>query len=81
MQVHHLENDAQHTKLMLSLRDEKIKRLELFADGFISSDKYFLDENNALREEIKSLEARNQKNPELVQLALEKNRIFDQLRL
>lgn len=81
MEVHELQEDAQNTTMMLSLRDEKIKCLELLADGLISADKYLLDENNALRKEIEVLKERIQKNPDLVKMTLEKNRVLDQLRL
>nr|XP_027115822.1 kinesin-like protein KIN-12E isoform X3 [Coffea arabica] len=79
--VHQLELDAQHAKMILRSRDERIKHLELLADGFVSADAYILNENNALREEIGLLQSRIGKNPELTRSALENIRLLEQLRL
>ncbi|CDO98710.1 unnamed protein product [Coffea canephora] len=79
--VHQLELDAQHAKMILRSRDERIKHLELLADGFVSADAYILNENNALREEIELLQSRIGKNPELTRSALENIRLLEQLRL
>ncbi|KAK3007108.1 hypothetical protein RJ639_016177, partial [Escallonia herrerae] len=79
--AHQREEDAQCTKMMLRFREEKIKRLELLSDGLVSADKYLLDENNALVEEIQLLKARIDRNPELTRFALENIRLLEQLRL
>lgn len=65
------------------LRDyeEKFKRLELLADGFVSADKYLVDENQTLKEENELLRARSIRNPELTRFALENIRLLEQLRL
>ncbi|KVH96411.1 Kinesin-like, KLP2 [Cynara cardunculus var. scolymus] len=57
--------DVQCTKMLLRFREEKIKRLELLANGIISSDSYLMDENNALMGEIQQLQARSDRNPEV----------------
>ena len=67
--------------MILRSRDERIKHLELLADGFVSADAYILNENNALREEIELLQSRIGKNPELARSALENIRLLEQLRL
>ncbi|KAF8392699.1 hypothetical protein HHK36_023048 [Tetracentron sinense] len=79
--VHQRENDAQRTKMILRFREEKIKRLELLADGLMSADMYLMEENNALSEEIELLQARIDRNPELTRFALENIRLLEQLRL
>lgn len=57
--------DVQCTKMLLRFREKKIKRLELLANGIISTDSYLMDENNALVEEIQQLQARIDRNPEV----------------
>ncbi|GJR14355.1 kinesin-like protein KIN-12C [Tanacetum coccineum] len=57
--------DVQCTKMLLKFRQEKIKRLELLANGIISTDNYLMDENNALKEEIQQLQAKIDRNREL----------------
>ncbi|KAK9289237.1 hypothetical protein L1049_017711 [Liquidambar formosana] len=79
--AHQREEDAQRTKMMLRFREEKIKRLELLADGSVSAEKYLMEENNALLEEIQLLQARIDRNPELTRFALENIRLIEQLRL
>jgi kinesin family member 15 len=51
--------------MLLKFREEKIKRLELLANGIISTDNYLNDENNALKEEIQQLQAKIDRNPEV----------------
>ncbi|XP_042475979.1 kinesin-like protein KIN-12C isoform X2 [Macadamia integrifolia] len=79
--VHQKEEDAQCSKMMLRLRGEKIKRLELLAEGLVSGDQYLMEENSALSKEIQSLQARIDRNPELTRFALENMRLLDQLRV
>ncbi|XP_023765735.1 kinesin-like protein KIN-12C isoform X1 [Lactuca sativa] len=57
--------DVQSTKMLLRFREEKIKRLELLANGIISTDHYLMDENMALMEEIHQLQARIDKNSQV----------------
>lgn len=75
------EEDARHTKLMLRTRDDKIKRLELLVDGMLSAEKYLMEENKALQEEIQMLQARPDGNPELTRYAVENSRLLEQLQL
>ena len=80
-QAHQREEDVQRTKMMLRFREEKIKRLELLSDGSMSADKYLMEENNALLEEVKLLQSRIERNPELTRFALENIRLIEQLKL
>ncbi|KAM3708012.1 hypothetical protein ACJW31_02G067300 [Castanea mollissima] len=84
-QVNHLacqrEEDAQHTKMMLRFREEKIKQLELLVHGKLSFNTYLEEENKALLEEIQLLRARTDRNPELTRFALENIRLQEQLQL
>ncbi|XP_075476802.1 kinesin-like protein KIN-12C isoform X2 [Primulina tabacum] len=79
--VHQQEEEAQRTKLMLRLRDEKIQHLESLLDGPVCADKFYQDENNALREEIKQLREKIDRNPEVDRLELEIFRLREQIRL
>lgn len=80
IQAQQREEDAQRTKMMLRGYEEKFKRLELLADDLVSADKYLMDENQALIEEIELLRARSDRNPELTRFALENIRLLEQLR-
>ncbi|GAY35574.1 hypothetical protein CUMW_017130 [Citrus unshiu] len=75
------EEDTQHTKMMLRFREEKIKQLELLVNGSVTAEKYLMDENIALKEEIQLLQARIDRNPELTRFALENIRLLEQLQL
>ncbi|XP_043725080.1 kinesin-like protein KIN-12E isoform X2 [Telopea speciosissima] len=79
--VHQREEDAQCTKMMLRLTGEKIKRLELLADGLVSGDQYLMEENSVLSKEIQLLQARIDRNPELTRFSLENMRLLDHLRV
>lgn len=81
LQAQQREEDAQSAKMILRFREEKIKRLELFADGLVSADKYLMEENNILKEEIQLLQGRIDRNPELTRFALENVRLLNQIRL
>lgn len=65
------EEDYQHTKMMLKLRDEKINQLELLADGMLSAENYLMQENKKLLEEIRLLRERINRNPELTQFSID----------
>lgn len=76
-----LEDDAQRTRVILKLRDEKLRRLELLADDLVSSDGYLMEENVALSKEIQLLRERIDGNPDLSKFALENIRLVEQLRM
>ncbi|KAK4493424.1 hypothetical protein RD792_017674 [Penstemon davidsonii] len=78
---HQREEEAQRSKMMLRFREEKIKRFELLSDGSISTDKFYLDENKALREENLLLQAKIDRNPEVIQFASENIKLLEQIRL
>lgn len=65
--------------MILKLREEKIKRLEMLLDGKTSSDKYLLDENKALLVEVQLLQDKIKNNPKLTQFALKHDRLLEKL--
>ncbi|EYU33095.1 hypothetical protein MIMGU_mgv1a0001132mg, partial [Erythranthe guttata] len=79
--AHQLEEETQHNKMILKFREEKINRLELLLDGLVSDDKFYLDNNNALREENLLLQAKIERNPEVIRLGSENIRLLEQIRL
>ncbi|KAK9086225.1 hypothetical protein Syun_028619 [Stephania yunnanensis] len=79
--VHQYEEDAQSTKIILRLREGKIKRLELLTDGLLSADDYLIEENSALSKEIQLLQERTDKNPELIRLATENTKLREELQM
>ncbi|KZV33656.1 phragmoplast orienting kinesin-1 [Dorcoceras hygrometricum] len=79
--VHQQEEEAQCTKTMIRLRDEKIQHLESLLNGPTCADKFYQDENNALREEIKLLQEKIDKHPEVNRLKLENFRLREQIRM
>ncbi|PIN19457.1 Kinesin-like protein [Handroanthus impetiginosus] len=79
--AHQREEEVQHTKMTLRLREERIKSLAALSEGLISADQFFLDENNALREENLLLQAKLERNPEVTRYALENIRLLEQIRL
>lgn len=66
---------------MLRHCEEKIKQLELLVDGQLSAEKYLMEENRALQEEIQLLRANIDKNSEPSRLALENDRLLQQLQM
>ncbi|PSS04926.1 Kinesin-like protein [Actinidia chinensis var. chinensis] len=78
--VRQREEDARCTKMMLKFREDKIQRMESLVSGLISAETYFLEENSALSEEIKLLQAKVDRNPEVTRFALENIRLLEQLR-
>lgn len=66
---------------MLRHYKEKIKQLELLVDGKLSAEKYLMEENRALQEEIQLLKVNIDKNSESSRLALENDRLLQQLQL
>ncbi|KAH6808567.1 phragmoplast orienting kinesin 1 [Perilla frutescens var. frutescens] len=77
---HQQQEETQRSKMMLKFREDKIKRLELLFNGFISADKFYLDENNSLREENQLLHAKIERNPEVIQFAMENIRLLEQIK-
>uniref|UniRef100_A0A9I9DNE2 Kinesin motor domain-containing protein n=1 Tax=Cucumis melo TaxID=3656 RepID=A0A9I9DNE2_CUCME len=75
------EEDGQRTKMLLKFREEKIRQLELFLGGMVSADQYLLDENKALAVEIKMLQAKIDRNPELTRVSLENSKLTEQLQV
>lgn len=78
---HQQQEETQRTKMMLKFREDKIKRLELLLDGLISADKFYMDENSALREENQLLQVKIERNPEVTRFAMENIRLLEQIRL
>ncbi|XP_023547738.1 kinesin-like protein KIN-12C isoform X2 [Cucurbita pepo subsp. pepo] len=76
-----LEEDGQRTKMLLKFREEKIRQLELFIGGMLSADEYLLEENKALAVEIKMLQAKINRNPELTRVSLENSKLTEQLQV
>ncbi|TKY54300.1 Phragmoplast orienting kinesin-1 [Spatholobus suberectus] len=79
--VRQREEDIQHTSNMLRHYKEKIKQLELLVEGKLSAEKYLMEENRALQEEIQLLKVNIDKNSESSRLALENDRLLQQLQL
>ncbi|RXH71733.1 hypothetical protein DVH24_025234 [Malus domestica] len=75
------EEDVGHAEVMLRFREDKIKQLELLTDGMLSAEKYLMEENKALLEEIQLRQARIDSNPELTRYAAENFRLLEQLKL
>lgn len=80
MQVHQQEEEVQLSKYIMKLREEKVDRLESLGNGIISADSFILEENNALKDEIRLLWARTEQNPESTRLAHENISLLKQLR-
>ncbi|MQM04403.1 hypothetical protein Taro_037205 [Colocasia esculenta] len=76
-----MEADVQQTKMMLHLRDETIRRLELQEDGLVSGNEYLMEKNNTLTQEIEMLQDKIDTNPELTQFAMENIKLQEQLRM
>lgn len=80
-QSHQQQEETQRTKMMLKFRKDKIKRLELLLDGLITADKFYMDENSALREENQLLQEKIERNPEVLRFAMENIRLLEQIRM
>ncbi|KAI5008252.1 hypothetical protein ZWY2020_009300 [Hordeum vulgare] len=74
------ESDSQRMRMMLKLRDEKLKRLHTLADDLVPSDGYMVDENAAMCQEIQLLQKQIDENPQLTQFAFENKRLIEQVR-
>ncbi|KAK6913625.1 Kinesin motor domain [Dillenia turbinata] len=77
--AHEREEDFQHSRALPRLREEK--QLQDLADGLVSADKYLMDENNALSEEIQMLQARINRNSETASSELDNIGLLEQLQL
>ncbi|OMO53413.1 C2 calcium-dependent membrane targeting [Corchorus capsularis] len=75
------EEDVQRIKMMLRFREEKIKNLDLLATGLVSTEEYLMEENRALKEEVRLLQTKIDRNPELTRFALENIRLLEQLQI
>lgn len=64
---------------MLRHCEEKIKQLELLVDGQLSAEKYLMEENRALKEEIQLHKMKSDNNSETSRLVLENDRLLQQL--
>jgi kinesin family protein 15 len=80
VQVQQREEETQCTRMLLSFREEKITRMESAAAGSISLETLVSQENKALKEEIKLLRGRIDRNPELTCFAMENIKLIEQLR-
>ncbi|XP_024313758.1 kinesin-like protein KIN-12E isoform X3 [Brachypodium distachyon] len=78
--VNLMESDSQRLRMMLKLRDEKLRRLHLLADDLVPSDGYLVDENAAMCQEIQLLQKQINENPQLTQFAFENKRLIEQVR-
>ncbi|KAJ7955307.1 Kinesin-like protein [Quillaja saponaria] len=76
-----LKDEIELMKHLARQREEKIKQLELLAEGTLSAEKYLMKENNALQEEILLFQAKIDKNPKLTSLSMENDRLSEQLEL
>lgn len=65
--------------MMLKVREEEVKQLELLTDGLLPVEKSLLQENKVLKEEIQLLRTRMDGNPKLIQYVVENNRLREQL--
>jgi len=64
---------------MLRHCEEKIKQLELLVDGQLSAEKYLMEENRDLKEEIQLHKMKSDMNSESSKLVLENDRLLQQL--
>ncbi|WJX90794.1 hypothetical protein P8452_72654 [Trifolium repens] len=75
------DEEAQDNSIKLRHFEEKTKQLELLVDGQLSAEKYLMEENKALKEEIQLLKMKIDKNSESSKLALENDRLLQQLQI
>ncbi|BBM96977.1 kinesin family member 15 [Marchantia polymorpha subsp. ruderalis] len=78
--VHQREEDSQCSKMMLRFREDKIRRLEGVADGVLSAEYFYKEEQKSLMDELQLIRARIDRNPELTRFAMENIRLMEQLR-
>lgn len=78
--VHQREEETQCIRMLLKFREEKITKMESAAAGSISLETLVSQENKSLKEEIKLLRGRIDRNPELTRFAMENIKLIEQLR-
>lgn len=79
LKAHQRDEEARDTNMVLRFREEKIKRLEILLEGLMPVDKFYLEENIALREE-NLLHAKTKKNPQVIRLELENARLLEKIK-
>lgn len=80
IQVKQREDDSQCSKMLLRFREDKIRRLEALAAGMMSSDTYLRQENDFLMNELRLMQEKADRNPEITRFAMENIRLLEQLR-
>lgn len=80
IQVKQREDDSQCSKMLLRFREDKIRRLEALAAGMMSSDIYLRQENDFLMNELRLMQEKADRNPEITRFAMENIRLLEQLR-
>ncbi|KAH9330715.1 hypothetical protein KI387_002823, partial [Taxus chinensis] len=78
--VRQREDETQCCRMLLRFREEKISKIESAGAGSISSTTVLSEENKALKEEIKLLRGRIDRNPELTRFAMENIKLIEQIR-
>ncbi|KAK8964303.1 Kinesin-like protein KIN12B [Platanthera guangdongensis] len=78
--VRQREEDTQCSKMMIKFREDTIYRMEALLNGLIPSESYLVQENNTLSEEIRLLQLKVDRNPEVTRFALENIRLLEQLK-
>lgn len=78
--VQQREEETQCTRMLLRFREEKITRMESAAAGSMSLETLLSQENKALKEEMKLLRGKIDRNPELTRFAMENIKLIEQLR-
>ncbi|KAG0605936.1 hypothetical protein M758_9G099600 [Ceratodon purpureus] len=74
------EDDNQCSKMVLRFREDKIARLEALSAGTTSSDIYLRQERDWLMNELRLMQEKTDRNPELTRFAMENIRLLEQLR-
>ncbi|XP_057861101.1 kinesin-like protein KIN-12D isoform X2 [Cryptomeria japonica] len=78
--VRQREDETQCSRMLLRFREEKISKMESAVGGSISSATILSEENKALKEEVKLLRGRIDRNPELIRFAMENIKLIEQIR-
>ncbi|GBG58637.1 hypothetical protein CBR_g36 [Chara braunii] len=74
------EGDADCCRMVLKIRDDKIRRLEAVADGLIkNADAYLQEENESFQEELALLRRKLDNHPEVAKFAVENMQLLEQL--
>jgi kinesin family protein 15 len=74
------EDDNQCSKMLLRFREDKITRLEALSAGVTSADMYLRQERDWLMNELRLMQEKADRNPELTRFAMENIRLLEQLR-